>query len=184
MNFQQNHALCMCFNRKPEYEQAFVIFQQNFLTPLPCSSPVLGHVCSIFFLHHLFQSRFLDLAGQDPLCGGQIRARQRVILVQSTSETPALKATRRGFILWSCRWKHRAPLLCWVGSSLRLGCLAGGPLPAVWYNKHSSGYFVERLGLHFASSREAFMGCEYTTPFVTHSRRQNLLRSYRKKQPV
>lgn len=44
---------------------------------------------------------------------------------------------------------------------------AAGPLPAVLYNKHSSRYFVEHLGLHFASSREAFMGCEYTTPFVT-----------------
>lgn len=68
-----------------------------------------------------------------------------------------------------------------MGSPLRLGCLAGGPPPAVWYNKHSSGYFVEHLGLDFAHSRGVFMGCEYTTPFVTHSRRHNLLRSYRKR---
>ena len=66
-----------------------------------------------------------------------------------------------------------------VGSPVRMGCLAGGPLPAALYNKHSSGCFVEHLGLHFASSREAFMGCGYTTPFVTPSSRQGVLRSYK-----
>lgn len=91
MNFRQNHTLCICFGRKPEHEQAFIFFRQNFLTPLPCSSPLLGRVLQVFFLHHLFQSRFLDLAGQEPLCGGQIRARQRVILVQSISQTHALR---------------------------------------------------------------------------------------------
>lgn len=66
MNFQQNHALCVCFGRKPEYEQAFIFFQQNFSTPLPCSSSLEG--CVLHFLVIFFGAGFWSMWVTAP-CG-------------------------------------------------------------------------------------------------------------------
>lgn len=129
MNSQQNHALRIYFSRKPEFEQAFIFFPQNFPAPLPRTAPLLGHACSVVFIHHLFQSRFLDLAGQEPLCG----ARQRVVPAPSLRKAPAPRPPAE---LGLPRWVRVQALSAFA---LRAGSRAGGPLPAVLYNKHGSG---------------------------------------------
>lgn len=94
MNFQPIHALCICFSGKPEHEQAFIFFQQNFMT-LCLAVHYFQVTCDPFLAPSPFPEPGSELAGQ-----AQVRQEP----VQRSGPPPSSVGTALGFLwsTWGC----------------------------------------------------------------------------------